>query len=254
MQVIDCSSNNGGNMPWMTLRDQHGIGGGIVKLTQSDNYVNPDAARDRRMLHALGMERGGYHYADPAVSAALQIAHHVKVANAFGGYGPGEPVFVDFESSGGYDDAQCKAWLLEAEDALDKLEAKQPVGVYGPDWFLVDVLGINVSPWNDYLAWVASWGTDPTVKNWYGWQYTDSFAGSYDCSLFPRGLTQRPIPTAATGGMTHSAWLIALQFVHEHFAQRLWGEVWTKLTKDPAETYKLLVEHKLIGVIATEEN
>lgn len=245
MLVVDTSSNNGPNVPWQALRDHHGVAGGIVKLTQGTNYVNPDAARDWKVLGQLGMERGGYLWADPRVPPANTVLFHLDYAKRLGGYKPGEPIFVDFEQSLGYSRAQCDAWLIAAEAELDKVAAKQPVGVYASDSFLRDQLGISDSPWQDYLVWDASYGGTPTVAHWYGHQFTDSFAGmSLDCSTFPRGLTVRTLPPAH-GKMTPELWRVALAYVHTHYAPALWGHAWTTLTSDPANAYAVLKLHKL---------
>ena len=244
MYVIDTSSNNGPNVPWKALRDHHGVGGGIVKFTQGSGYRNPDAPRDWRTLAQLGMERGAYLWPNPSDAPAADIAYFLEYANQIGGLKPGEPIFVDFEQSGGYTRERCDAWLIAAEAELDKRAAKQPVGVYASNSFL-EWLGVKTGPWNDYLVWVADYGANPQITNWYGHQFTDSFAGmGLDASIFPRGLTKLELPPAST--LTHQQAVVLHAFIVSHYAPILRAKVWHEMTAHPENALAVLRSHKLI--------
>jgi GH25 family lysozyme M1 (1,4-beta-N-acetylmuramidase) len=247
MYVIDVSSNNGPHVPWQGLRDHHGIHGGIVKATEGTNYENPDFPRDWKTLKQLGMERGGYLWAHAGTSATATIDYHMSYVRAHGGYQPRECLFVDFEQSDGFDRAHCDAWLAEAEAHADVVAANLTMGVYASNYFL-EWLGVHNGPWNDYKVWVASYGSPPTITNWYGHQFTDSYAGSFDCSIFPRGLTPLPAPPPPhpESPMTPALWNVMLHFIHTHYAPQYWAKVWTMETSNPQNAYAVLHSHKLV--------
>lgn len=247
MLVVDVSSNNGPNVPWKLMRDHYQVHGGIVKATEGTSYLNPTFPRNWKTLMQLGMQKAGYLWAHPGVSAKETIDYYMSYVRAHGGHGPRECLFIDFEQSDGFDRAHCDAWLEEAEAHADVVAASLTLGVYASNSFLT-WLGATQGPWKDYVIWVADYGANPQITNWYGHQYTDSFMGGYDASIFPRGLTPLPpVPAQhlTSQGMTPALWNVLQKFIHDHYAPNMWAHVWEIERQNPANAYAVLKSHHL---------
>ena len=68
----------------LTDADCEGIDFAYVKITQSGNYINPDAAQQLAMLRKHGVLTGYYHFFDPTDDVGDQLHHFITTAQSFG--------------------------------------------------------------------------------------------------------------------------------------------------------------------------
>ena len=68
----------------LTDADCEGIEFAYVKITQSGNYINPDAAQQLAMLRKHGVLTGYYHFFDPTDDVGDQLHHFITTAQSFG--------------------------------------------------------------------------------------------------------------------------------------------------------------------------
>lgn len=125
----------------------------LIKLTESDNYVNPFAARDAAGFAAVQIPNvivkiGLYHFLHSSVNPATQLgwaqSHLPAGAN---------PVFWLDVESGGLDN---QTWEQMSATVNDALSFTQVVGVYTNGEGLPSV-----------LPWLNSHGTNQTQQLWF---------------------------------------------------------------------------------------
>lgn len=245
MIVVDLSKWQGGTPPLKALRDQHGVGGVIIQFNDGAGVLNPYAAAQYRAAKSLGLQTGAYLFAESSQTVASQIHETLVLVERVGGMDDGAHVFVDVEGQGGFNDpAHTRQFLIDAHVYIKANAPKYKMGAYAGD-SMFRAMGCAQNGWNGMDVWVADYGvSQPNVMPYYGWQYTDSFAGAFDASIFPRGIISHPIP-APTGQMTHALWVVMLHFIQTHYAHALWAKVWHEMTGDPANAFQVLVNNGL---------
>ena len=88
----------GAPIDWFAVRSS-GHEFGMVKATESLNYINPYFIEDSLAMRVAGMARSAYHYADPTQSPEAQAAFFSTVV--LGLNGPSDlPPVLDLEHSG----------------------------------------------------------------------------------------------------------------------------------------------------------
>lgn len=96
---------------WVQVRNS-GISFAYVKSTEATSYTNPCFAQDWAGIASVGLLRGSYHYAKPAlpISTAVDQARYF-VSRAGSMTGPGDlPGMLDLEETGGLDGTQLSNW------------------------------------------------------------------------------------------------------------------------------------------------
>lgn len=244
MIVIDLARYQGASPPLKALRDQHGVGGVIIQYNDGTGIPNPDAAGQHRIAVQLGLQIGCYLFAEASQGPDAQLVKTLQIADSLGGMADGAHVFVDVEGSGGFGDpAAARTFLIDSRTFIEQRAPKWVAGAYASDSFF-RAMGAAANGWNGLDIWDADYGGVPSVANPYGHQYTDSYAGAFDASIFPSGIIRHPIPSP-TGQMTHALWVNLLNFLHSHYAPANWGADWAKWTADPALAYQICVDQHL---------
>ena len=130
-----------------------------VKATEGTWYTNPWFASDHAAAAAVGLYRGAYHYARPALplsTAEAQARYFVSVAGS--ATGPQDlPLELDLEETGGLGPADLAEWARRFLAEVTRLTGKQPL-VYTGRWFWQGSIG----PYGDdigrnYRLWTADY-------------------------------------------------------------------------------------------------
>lgn len=246
--VVDISDYQGASPPLKMLRDQHAVSGVIIQYNDGTGHTNPYARAQHAAAVSLGMQVSAYLFCEVSEPPSAQIQKTLDVADSLGGLDAGAHVFMDTEGSGGFSaDGAAEAFLLAGRDYIRAHAPKWVAGAYGSDSYW---RGLNVARtgWNGLDIWTADYGVArPGVSPYYGWQFTDSFAGAFDASIFPSGIIRLPQPEPAdVGQMNHARWVLLANFLHSHYAPANWGPDWRAWTSDPALAYQILAEHHLV--------
>jgi lysozyme len=165
----------------------------IAKATQGDALVDPQYARNRARLRAVGIPFTAYHYAGPEASAADAIAEADQFLNTAGLNGRNLLPVLDLELHNDLTPDEladwARAWLMRVEERLGVKAI-----IYTKSAFWTERMGDTT--WfadNGYRLWIAHWNVEsPTLPavNWGGrgwtlWQHAvraglDGISGKVD--------------------------------------------------------------------------
>lgn len=107
-----------------------------AKATQAGGYTNPLFASQMTAGRAAGVAMGAYHFPDPRVSVATNVAHFVATAGAQGAFQQGAFIpMLDLENSAGdgitWSASGANSFVPAFRDALRAATGQQLLCVYG---------------------------------------------------------------------------------------------------------------------------
>lgn len=175
------------------------------KATQGSDYTSPLFASQLAGGAAAGLVMGAYHFPDPRVSPATNVAHFVAVAKARGAFQDGALLpMLDLENSPGdgitWSAAGANGFIPAFRDALRAATGQQLLCVYGPEsWYASGFLQPSLWADNGVFLAAAQYSGQPGQLGWSHQrlaihQYTDSAptpgaAGLTDRSVIVGGWT-----------------------------------------------------------------
>jgi len=130
-----------------------------VKATEGTTYTNPWFVSDYAAVGAVGLYRGAYHYARPALplsTAEAQARYFVSVAGS--ATGPMDlPLELDLEETGGLGQADLAEWARRFLAEVTRLTGKRPL-VYTGRWFWQGYIGgYGDDIGQNYRLWTADY-------------------------------------------------------------------------------------------------
>jgi GH25 family lysozyme M1 (1,4-beta-N-acetylmuramidase) len=156
-----------------------------AKATQGGGYTNPLFASQMAGGQQASLVMGAYHFPDPRVSVATNVAHFVAVAREAGAFGRGALLpMLDMENSPGdgitWSASGANGFILAFRDALRNATGVAQLCVYGPEsWYAGGFL--QPSQWADSAVYLcaAQYSGQPGQLGWSHarlaiHQYTDS--------------------------------------------------------------------------------
>jgi GH25 family lysozyme M1 (1,4-beta-N-acetylmuramidase) len=155
----------------------------FVKATEGTGYTNPYFASDWSASGAVGLYRGAYHFARPALpldTAIAQARYFVSRTGSMNG-ALDLPGVLDLETTGGLGQADLANWTRTWLAEVTRLTGKPPI-VYTGYYFWRDSLGNPTDIGANYRLWLPSYPSNPdstTFKplvpagwsTWTFWQY-----------------------------------------------------------------------------------
>ncbi|MEG4073168.1 GH25 family lysozyme [Microcoleus sp. Pol14C2] len=175
------------NVNWQEVA-RDGIAFAFVKSTEGATFVAQSFARNWAAMKAAGIQRGAYHFFQPASSIQEQIDLFLKTVKLE----PGDlPPVLDVETTGGLSvDQLCDRAAMWLE-AVEKATLMRPIIYTYPGFW--DNLG--TTRFADYPLWIAHYTTaeEPWVpggwKTWTFWQYSDTgtvsgVSGNVDTNIY----------------------------------------------------------------------
>lgn len=169
---------------WAAVR---GVGNSWAwaKATQAGGYTNPLFASQMTAGRAAGVVMGAYHFPDPRVSVAANVAHFVAVAHPQGAFDAGAFIpMLDLEGSAAdgilWTAAAANSFIRAFRDALRAATGQQLLCVYAAEsWWANGFL--NPSAWADdgVFLCAAQYTGQPGQLGWSNprlavHQYTDA--------------------------------------------------------------------------------
>ncbi|CAM8634724.1 GH25_muramidase domain containing protein [Acidimicrobiia bacterium] len=148
-------STCGRPIDWVQVRNS-GISFAYVKSTEATSYTNPCFAQDWAGIAGVGLLRGSYHYAKPALplSTAVDQARYF-VSRAGSMTGPGDlPGMLDLEETGGLNATQLSEWTRMFMNEVTLLTGKKPV-LYMGAFFFPGTIASDISA--NYRLWLPSY-------------------------------------------------------------------------------------------------
>ncbi len=148
-------STCGRPIDWVQVRNS-GISFAYVKSTEATSYTNPCFAQDWAGIAGVGLLRGSYHYAKPAlpVSTAIDQARYF-VSRAGSMTGPGDlPGMLDLEETGGLNAPELSDWTRAFMNEVTLLTGKKPV-LYMGAFFFPGTIAADISA--NYRLWLPSY-------------------------------------------------------------------------------------------------
>ena len=148
-------STCGRPIDWVQVRNS-GISFAYVKSTEATSYTNPCFAQDWAGIAGVGLLRGSYHYAKPALplSTAVDQARYF-VSRAGSMTGPGDlPGMLDLEETGGLNATQLSDWTRAFMNEVTLLTGKKPV-LYMGAFFFPGTIAPDISA--NYRLWLPSY-------------------------------------------------------------------------------------------------
>ena len=140
---------------WTQVRNS-GVSFAYVKSTQATSYTNVCFAQDWAGVGAVGLLRGSYHYAKPAlpISTAVDQARYF-VSRAGSMTGPGDlPGMLDLEETGGLNAPELSDWTRAFMNEVTLLTGKKPV-LYMGAFFFPGTIAPDISA--NYRLWLPSY-------------------------------------------------------------------------------------------------
>ncbi|MEY3511579.1 MAG: hypothetical protein RL486_244 [Actinomycetota bacterium] len=148
-------STCGRPIDWVQVRNS-GISFAYVKSTEATSYTNPCFTQDWSGIAGVGLLRGSYHYAKPALplSTAVDQARYF-VSRAGSMTGPGDlPGMLDLEETGGLNATQLSDWTRTFMSEVTLLTGKKPV-LYMGAFFFPGTIAPDISA--NYRLWLPSY-------------------------------------------------------------------------------------------------
>lgn len=183
---------SGASLDWRAVRAA-GHPFAFVKATEDTSYTNPYFAADWAAVHASGMDRGAYHFAQPASPALGQANYFAAVVGSVQSAGDLPPV-LDLEVTGGLSPPDLVTWTHTFLSRVQALTGRTPMIYFSPN-FWINAMG-DSHEFTNYPLWIARWtsASDPFPlpggwTTWTFWQYTDAasipgISGAVDRSRF----------------------------------------------------------------------
>ena len=156
-------SNWQGTIDWDAVKAD-GISFAIAKATEGTNFVDPFFARNWSEMKRVGIMRGAYHYARPALNAANSEADFFYGAVSAQGIEKGDILVLDMEEH----DSDACGWALFWLEHLDDTTPYRPMLYTSPSYIAKYEMAEN-PPFFGYPLWLASWGAifpDPPDTFW----------------------------------------------------------------------------------------
>jgi len=211
--------HSGGSIDWSAVAAS-GTSFAFVKATEGPNgaspaYTNPYFAGDFASAGGVGLYRGGYHMARPALplsTAADQAGQFVGVTGTLHGALDLPPV-LDMENTGGLNPTDLTAWAATWLSTVQQLTGRTPM-IYASPGFWTSAMG-NTTSLTAYPLWIARWTTaaDPLPlpggwTSWMFWQYTSTgsvpgISGNVDISRFCCTLARLAEISGSPAGRPH---------------------------------------------------
>jgi GH25 family lysozyme M1 (1,4-beta-N-acetylmuramidase) len=175
----------------------------IIKATEATSYTNPYFASDWAAVSNVGLVRGAYHYARPALpysTAVAQADHYAAVVGDLEETGDLPPM-LDLEETGGLSTASLITWAQVFLDELQRDTGRTPA-IYTYRYFWWTAMG-DTTALTRYPLWIADYSTGITAPHtpligswptWALWQYSATssvpgISGPVDMSHFNGTLT-----------------------------------------------------------------
>lgn len=169
---------------WAAVR---GVGNSWAwaKATQAGGYTNPLLASQMTAGRAAGVVMGAYHFPDPRVSVAANVAHFVAVAQPQGAFDAGAFIpMLDLENSAGdgilWTAAAANSFIPAFRDALRAATGQQLLCVYAAEsWWANGFLTPGVWADDGVFLCAAQYTGQPGQLGWSHprlavHQYTDA--------------------------------------------------------------------------------
>lgn len=151
-----------------------GIRFAFVKLTQGEQYVNPEARWQLDALRAHGVRCGVYHYLDPGVPAAAQWSHFAEALTALP-YWRELVVCLDYEAVGATD-AEAAAFIAAGRRHGYRVGLYSSSSTHGY---------ANIGAAYRWLAsWVPGWQAVKPPRGATFWQWAPGVGGDPDWDVF----------------------------------------------------------------------
>jgi lysozyme len=172
-----------GAIDWPTVRSVGNITFACTKATEGLHYVDPTFATNWAGMHAAGIVRCAYHYANVSESPSAQAEHFVSTVSALGYRNSRTLQFMlDLEDTKSVrSPSAIWEWVQEFMGNVEKLTGRPGI-IYVGYYFWVGNVG---NPTNNLNAplWLP-WYTHPLPKavpaawpsGWTFWQYDDNGA------------------------------------------------------------------------------
>jgi GH25 family lysozyme M1 (1,4-beta-N-acetylmuramidase) len=148
-------STCGRPIDWAQVKNS-GISFAYAKSTEATTYTNPCFAQDWAGIASVGLLRGSYHYAKPAlpISTAVDQARYF-VSRAGSMTGPLDlPGMLDLEETGGLNATQLSDWTRAFLNEVTVLTGKKPV-LYMGAFFFPGTIAPDISA--NYRLWLPSY-------------------------------------------------------------------------------------------------
>jgi GH25 family lysozyme M1 (1,4-beta-N-acetylmuramidase) len=173
----------------------------FIKATEGNSYTNPYFASDWAGSGAVGLFRGAYHYARPALPLSTAVDQARWFVSRTGSMtGPADIGGVlDLEETGGLGQADLANWTRTWLAEVQRLTGKAPI-VYTGFYFWRDNVGNPVDIGAAYRLWLPSYPSDPNSSTfkplvvggwgaWTFWQYRSDgsvpgISGNVDMNRF----------------------------------------------------------------------
>lgn len=179
---IDVSSFNTINS-WASVRSANSWA--WAKATQGSGYTSSLFAGQMAGGRAAGLSMGAYHFPDPRVSVATNVAHFVSIAKAAGAFAKGAFLpMLDMENSPTdgitWSAGGANSFIPAFRDALRAATGVQLLCVYGSEsWYATGFLQPNQWADGNVVLCAAQYSGQPGVLGWSHprlavHQYTDA--------------------------------------------------------------------------------
>jgi len=148
-------STCGRPIDWQQVKNS-GISFAYAKSTEATYYTNPCFAQDWAGIASVGLLRGSYHYAKPAlpISTAVDQARFF-VSRAGSMTGPLDlPGMLDLEETGGLNATQLSDWTRAFLNEVTVLTGKKPV-LYMGAYFFPGTIAPDIPA--NYRLWLPSY-------------------------------------------------------------------------------------------------
>ncbi|MFC0547057.1 LysM peptidoglycan-binding domain-containing protein [Kutzneria chonburiensis] len=161
---IDISGWNSVN-DWNAVRGD-GIEFASIKVTQGDYYTNPQRASQADNARRAGVVAGGYHFADPQVSVAANVATFVRELNFLGLSGSGSfAPMLDIENSPSeginWNPDNSNAFVSQFIQEFRRQAGVRQIAVYANLSFWNSILRPNEWADDGVFVWLALYNGDP---------------------------------------------------------------------------------------------
>jgi len=200
VDVASFQHPNGASIDWAAVKAS-GQSFAFIKATESTSYTNPYFATDWAQAGAVGLYRGAYHYAKPAMpldTAVAQARYFVSRTGSMTG-GLDLPGVLDLEEDGGLSQTDLANWTRTWLAEVTRLTGKKPI-LYTGYYFWQDEVGNPTDIGANYRLWLPSYPANPESttfrplvpagwSTWTFWQYRSDgrvpgISGNVDMNRF----------------------------------------------------------------------
>jgi len=178
------------------------------KATQGGGYTNPQFASQFTGSRMAGLITGAYHFPDPNVSVAANVAHFVAAARPLGAFAAGAflPMLdVENDSVDGivWTAASANAFIPAFRDQLRAATGQRKLCVYAPQsWWATGMLRPNDWADSDIFLCAARYGVAPGDV---GWSHPRLAVHQYTDAAATPGVTKPTDRSVTVNGFTAAA-------------------------------------------------